>query len=70
MLAEKSAALLLKGWREHGWVCENYDADTGSGEARVRYVDGKQVSYGNSDRFYSWGGLLAYIRLQQAGMTK
>ena len=70
MLAEKSAALLLKGWREHGWVCENYDADTGSGEARVRYVDGKQVSYGNSDRFYSWGGLLAYIRLQQAGMTR
>ena len=68
-LAEKSAEMLLKGWREHGWVCENYDADTGSGEAKEKFVDGKKVSYGGSDRFYSWGGLLAYMRLEMAGLA-
>ncbi len=70
MLADNSAQLLLKGWREHGWVCENYDGDTGSGEVKIKIVDGKNVSYGNSDRFYSWGGLLGYIKLMNMGLAK
>lgn len=70
LIADKSAALLLKGWREHGWVCENYDGDSGSGEVRVKYVDGRRVSYGGSDRFYSWGGLLGYIALIDCGLEK
>ena len=65
LLAEKSGRLLLKEWLARGWVCENYDADTGSGEVRERIVDGKVVSYGGSDRFYSWGGLLGYIALME-----
>lgn len=69
LLAEKSAQLLLKGWREHGWVCENYDGDTGSGEVKEKIVDGKKASYGNSDRFYSWGGLLGYIKLKDLGLA-
>ena len=53
-----------------GTVFADVGNEPPSGEARERFVDGKKVSYGNSDRFYSWGGLLAYIRLQQAGLTK
>ena len=67
MLAEKSARLLLGEWTAHGWVCENYDADTGSGVVRERYVNGKKVSGGGCDKFYSWGGLLGFIALLEAG---
>lgn len=49
-LVEKSEALLLKEWREHGHVHENYHADTGTG-----------CDAGNSDAFYHWGGLLGLI---------
>ena len=49
-LVEKSEALLLKEWREHGHVHENYCGDTGEG-------CGKH----NSDAFYHWGGLLGLI---------
>ena len=49
-LVEKSEALLLKEWREHGHVHENYCADTGAG-------CGKE----NSDAFYHWGGLLGLM---------
>jgi glycogen debranching enzyme len=49
-LVEKSEALLLKEWREHGHVHENYCGDTGAG-------CGKE----NSDAFYHWGGLLGLI---------
>lgn len=49
-LAEKSAELLLKEWRLHGHVHENYDSTTGMG-CGVR----------NSDKFYHWGALLALI---------
>jgi hypothetical protein len=49
-LAAKSHSLLLKEWREHGRVCENYCANTGQG-GEVR----------NSDAFYHWGGLLGLI---------
>jgi hypothetical protein len=51
-LAEKSRALLLKEWREHGHVHENYCADTGEG-----------CNKSNSDAFYHWGGLLGLLAL-------
>jgi putative isomerase len=55
-LVEKSAKLLLKAWREHGYVCENYNADTGVGD------DVK-----NSDRFYHWGALVGFISFIEEG---
>jgi len=51
-LVEKSEALLLKEWREHRHVHENYCGDTGMGCG-----SGKQ----NSDAFHHWGGLLGLI---------
>jgi hypothetical protein len=55
-IAARSAALLLKEWRQHGHVHENYNADTGEG------CDSR-----SSDRLYHWGGLLATIGLIEAG---
>ncbi|MHB9133512.1 MAG: MGH1-like glycoside hydrolase domain-containing protein [Armatimonadota bacterium] len=55
-LVQKSQALLLKEWREHGHVHENYNGDTGEG-----------CDIGNSDRFYHWGGLLGLIPFMDAG---
>ncbi len=54
ILAEKSAALLLREWREHGHIHENYHAETGMG-----------CGYDHSDRFYHWGALLGLIALQE-----
>lgn len=51
-LAEKSRELLMKEWKLHGHVHENYCADTGMG-----------CGVPNSDKFYHWGGLLGYISL-------
>jgi hypothetical protein len=56
-LAQKSVALLLKEWREHGHVHENYHGDTGEG-----------CDVPNSDRFYHWGGLLGTIVFIEAGV--
>ncbi len=50
--ADKSEELLLKEWRMHGHVHENYSGDDGMG-----------CGVGNSDKFYHWGGLLGYIAL-------
>jgi Mannosylglycerate hydrolase MGH1-like glycoside hydrolase domain len=50
-LADKSYALFLKEWREHGHVHENYNAILGTGD---------DVS--SSDRFYHWGALLGYMK--------
>ncbi|MEH7115956.1 trehalase family glycosidase [Neobacillus vireti] len=55
-LAEKSKALLLKEWLQHGHVHENYNADTGEG-----------CDKNNSDRFYHWGALLGIIPLIEEG---
>ncbi len=55
-LADASAHLFLKEWREHKHVHENYNSITGEGcDAR------------SSNRFYHWGALLALIALDQAG---
>ncbi len=58
-LAEKSADLLLREWREHGHVHENYTATTGIGCDKP-----------DSDRFYHWGGLLGLIPLIEAGFVE
>jgi glycogen debranching enzyme len=55
-LAEKSAALFLKEWRERRHVHENYSAVTGEG-----------CDTGNSDKFYHWGALLCVIAMAEAG---
>jgi neutral trehalase len=55
-LADRSKSLLLKEWREHGHIHENYNADTGEG------CDTKR-----SDRYYHWGGLLGVIYLLERG---
>lgn len=55
-LTEKSKNLLMKNWLENGFVCENYNADTGQGGERP-----------DSDRYYHWGGLLGLPALMEAG---
>ncbi|HZG75450.1 MAG TPA: trehalase family glycosidase, partial [Paenibacillus sp.] len=55
-LADSSMELLLREWREHGHVHENYSAEDGSGCGRM-----------NSDKFYHWGGLLGLIGLIEGG---
>lgn len=52
VLAEKSEELLLKEWRAHGHVHENYSGDDGWG-----------CGVSNSDKFYHWGGLLGFIAI-------
>jgi hypothetical protein len=56
ILADRSLALLMKEWREHGHVHENYNAITGEGD------DVK-----SSDGFYHWGGLLGLIAMMEEG---
>ncbi len=56
MLAEKSVALLLGEWREHGHVHENYGGESGLG-----------CDVESSDPFYHWGGLMALTALYEAG---
>lgn len=51
-LARKSEELILKEWRLHGHVHENYSG-----------YDGMGCGIRSSDKFYHWGGLLAYIAL-------
>ena len=51
-LARKSEELILKEWCLHGHVHENYSG-----------YDGMGCGKWNSDKFYHWGGLLAYIAL-------
>lgn len=53
-LAEMSERLILKEWRSHRHVHENYCAESGEG-----------CNVGNSDRFYHWGGLLSLIALMK-----
>ncbi len=55
-LADASDRLLLKEWREHKHVHENYNSTTGEG-----------CDSSSSNRFYHWGGLLGLIALTEAG---
>ncbi|MCL2665622.1 MAG: hypothetical protein FWE82_08415, partial [Defluviitaleaceae bacterium] len=56
VLAKKSEELLLKEWRLHGHVHENYSGDDGMG-----------CGSKSSDKFYHWGALLALITLIENG---
>jgi putative isomerase len=58
-LAQKSKELLLKNWRAHGHVLENYNAETGDSAVAPGKMGG--------DSFYYWGGLLGTIALMEAG---
>ena len=51
-LVEKSKKLIMKSWLEERHVYENYNSITGIG-----------YDVENSDKFYHWGALLAYISL-------
>lgn len=55
-LADHSVALMMKEWKEHRHIHENYNADTGEG------CDVK-----NSDKFYHWGALLGIIGMLEDG---
>lgn len=55
-IAERSAAVVLKEWREHRHVHENYSSETGEG-----------CDVANSEPFLTWGGLLSLTALVEAG---
>jgi hypothetical protein len=57
-LADRSRDLLLREWRLHGHVHENYNANTGMG-----------CDVASSDPFYHWGGLLGLIALMEDGIA-
>lgn len=54
-LVEKSRNLMLRGWRENGYIYENWNAITGAGGDRY-----------NSECFYHWGALMGYMSLIEA----
>lgn len=56
-LAAKSNAMFLHDWKEKGIISENYSAITGEG-------DDPRLS---SDRFHSWGALMGFMSLMEAG---
>jgi hypothetical protein len=53
-LAQKSLDLFMRNWRADGGVYENYNAETGQGG-----------DVWNAARLYHWGGLLAFVALQE-----
>ena len=57
-LAEKSEAILMKEWREHRHVHENYNSITGEG------CDSR-----SSDKFYHWGALLGVVHMIENGLV-
>jgi hypothetical protein len=55
-LVDSSRRLLLKEWRSHGHVHENYCAETGVGCDKA-----------SSDAYYHWGALLGFIDRMERG---
>ncbi len=53
-LARKSLELFMKNWRADGGIYENYNAETGQG-----------ADVWNAARLYHWGGLLAFVAMQE-----
>ncbi len=51
---EAAQSILMREWREHGHIHENYSALTGWGEPQP-------ARYARSCPFYSWGGLLGIL---------
>jgi glycogen debranching enzyme len=58
-LVEKSARLIMKSWQEERHIYENYNSVSGIGS-----------DVANSDKFYHWGALLAYISLVEHNKGK
>jgi len=56
ILAEKSKKLFLKEWLQLGHIHENYNYVTGMGCGAI---------HKNSESFFNWGGLLAYIAIKE-----
>ncbi len=56
-LSEKSRNLLMKEWLEHGYIRENYNAETG------------EAPSARSDHFYHWGALLGMINMIEEGFV-
>jgi len=61
-LAKKSVLLFMNEWRTEGHCHENYNAITGEGDDAPTPT--KPFSEG-SDRFYSWGALLALMGIEE-----
>lgn len=55
-LVIKSKELFLKQWLENGYICENYNSQTGECDDVSR-----------CELFYHWGGLLGFISLIEEG---
>jgi len=55
-LVAKSKELFLKQWLESGYICENYNSQTGECDDVSR-----------CELFYHWGGLLGFISLIEDG---
>jgi len=55
-LVAKSKQLFLKQWLENGYICENYNSQTGECDDVSR-----------CELFYHWGGLLGFISLIEEG---
>lgn len=53
-LAKRSLDIFMTNWRKDGGVYENYNAETGAGG-----------DVWNAARLYHWGGLLAFIAMQE-----
>ena len=57
-LAAKSNQLFLKQWLENGYICENYNSQTG-----------KCNDVSRCELFYHWGALLGFISLIEKGIV-
>lgn len=57
-LADGSAALVLKEWREHRHIHENYSSESGTGCDKP-----------NSEPFLTWGALLSLVPLIEQGRS-
>jgi hypothetical protein len=56
-MVEKSKNLLMKSWMAENYVCENYNAGTGTGDEAGIW----------SDAFYHWGALLGFMDMLDKG---
>lgn len=63
-LAEKSAALLLKEWRSHGHIHENYHADTGMDCGMDRRAKWLRLETVASKESTLYSGKLSYFTRQ------
>jgi len=58
-LVKKSKNLFMEQWSKNGYICENYNSQTGECDDVSR-----------SELFYHWGGLLGFISMIESGYVK